>query len=521
MSGLYTSYRLAYNEAATGGRRAQSRDRWSRLEEEPSGFHGPQRDHRSRLYDLDATNAHGTKGRLSMNSAAVRSSFARTVGLLILCSLPSTAAAAEQVLLDFGEDFDLAAVEVRDTNVRWQGAVLRLATGHEKDWPGITLKPPRGRWDLSALEYVAMDVANVGSNRVEVSCRIDSCAVGGMCGCHTPPPPGGTANSMSESIGLEPGEKKTFQIALRKRLPPELRSKLFGMRGYPGGWTERRGIDPRNVIRLTVFVARPTADHVFEISNVRAGGSAADFAAMDLGKLFPLIDRFGQFMHKDWPGKTKSTDDLARRKQEEAADLAAHPGPEAWNRYGGWQAGPQLRASGRFRVEKHRGKWWLLDPEGRLFWSHGTDCVRATTGYTPITDRVHWFAELPEKGSRWGKFYGRSGWAPHGYYQGKSYQTYNFTGANLLHKYGTDWKRQFADLSHLRLRSWGMNTVANWSDPEIYLLRKTPYVATISTRSKELEGSTGYWGKFPDVFDPDFQRALDRRMAREKETSAG
>ncbi len=260
--------------------------------------------------------------------------------------------------------------------------------------------------------------------------------------------------------------------------------KLFGMRGYPGG--SRSG-------RLPI-------EH---------------------SKFFPMIDSFGQYVHKDWPGKTKSIEDFAEHKRAEGVDLARRPGPKNWNQYGGWKTGPQLEGTGRFRVTKHRGKWWLVDPDGRLFWSHGTDCVRSTTGTTPITDRKHFFAEMPEKDSPLGRFYGKSWWAPHGYYKGRHFETYNFSGANLLRKYGADWKRQFAERSHRRLRSWGMNTIANWSDPEIYLTRKTPYVVTISAHAKPIQGSRGFWGKFPDVFDPDFRKALRKLMARQKGKSAG
>ena len=50
-----------------------------------------------------------------------------------------------------------------------------------------------------------------------------------------------------------------------------------------------------------------------------------------------------------------------------------------------------------------------------------------------------------------------------------------------------------------------MNTVANWSQSEIYLERKTPYVVSIHVGHKPIEGSSGYWGKFPDPFDPRFR----------------
>ena len=423
--------------------------------------------------------------------------------------LGTAAARAEQVLLSFSKDFDVNTVEKHDAKVTLSGAALRLATGHKTDWPGITLKAPGGRWDLAALAYVALEVKNVGANDVEVHCRLDN------------PGADGTKNCVTEQIILKPGEQKTLTVPLERRLPEALRSKLLGMRGYPGGFSENKGIDPGNVNQLLVFVSKPKAEHVFEITNLRADGTRPAETSLDAAKFFPMIDQYGQYVYQDWPGKIKSEEDLAKRKQSEAADLAAHPGPGDWDQYGGWQAGPKLQATGFFRVEKLEGKWWLVDPAGRLFWSHGSDCVHATNATTPITDREFYFAALPGKDSPFGQFYGKADWAPHGYYQGRSYETFNFTGANLLRKYGPEWKQQHAALAQRRLRSWGMNTIANWSDAEIYLLRKTPYTATVHGRGTPLRGSEGYWGKFDDVFDPAFRESLHKTMAQHKGRSAG
>ena len=196
--------------------------------------------------------------------------------------------------------------------------------------------------------------------------------------------------------------------------------------------------------------------------------------------------------------------------------MASHPGPADWDQYGGWQAGPERTASGHFRVEKVQGRWWLVDPVGRLFWSHGIDCVGVHDGIAPITDRLHWFACLPDKTSPLGRFYGEGHWGPHNYYDGKSYQTYNFQAANAFRKYGPDWESRLAELCHRRLRSWGMNTLGNWSAPAIAALHKTPYVATIHSHGRLLEGSQGYWGKFPDPFDPSLAATVRKDMARQK-----
>jgi hypothetical protein len=295
------------------------------------------------------------------------------------------------------------------------------------------------------------------------------------------------------------------------------------MRGYPGGLSKDRDIDPKQIVQLLVFTPRPQQDHVFQLDDIRAGGShdSPKWLGLKPDQFFPMIDQYGQFIHEDWPNKTVDDADLKRSIQEEAADLEAHRGPADWDQYGGWQAGPRLEATGHFRAEEYRGKWWLVDPDGRLFWSHGADCVRSSTAYTPITDREFYFADLPAEDSPLARFYGKGAWAPHGYYQGKgTYKQFNFTGANLMRKYGSNWEQRFADLCHQRLRSWGMNSIGNWSSPDVYRMRQTPYVATVGSGRKPLEGSSGYWGKFPDVFDPDFQTQLRRRMAAERGRSA-
>jgi hypothetical protein len=424
-------------------------------------------------------------------------------------SLEAAAQAAE-TLLKFGPGFDLSAVGKSDVQLALDGEALRLTTGHKADWPGVTLKAPKGRWDLAAFAHVALDVKNVGKGDVTVSCRVDN------------PGADGTKNCVTQHVSLKPGERQTLRVPLERSMSAALRSKLFAMRGYPGGAVDKGGIDPANVTQLLVFVNKPKADHTFTIGNLRADGAAPPAATVDPAKFFPMIDQYGQYMHKDWPGKVHSDAELAKNKAAEAADLKARPGPRDWNQYGGWQAGPKLAASGFFRVEKLEGKWWLVDPEGRLFWSHGNDCVHGRNAVTPITDREFYFAALPPKDSPFGRFYGTGNWAPHNYYEGRGqYATFDFTGANLLRKYGPEWKREYAELAHRRLRSWGMNTIANWSDADIYLLRKTPYTATVGRRGKPIQGSEGYWGKFDDVFDPVFAEGLRRAMAREKGRSAG
>ena len=270
-----------------------------------------------------------------------------------------------------------------------------------------------------------------------------------------------------------------------------------------------------------MFVSRPTEDHRFEIDEVRAAGSYTPPTAWvtDAEPFLPFIDTFGQYRHKDWPGKVHSVAELQQRREEEAGDLAATPGPKDWDRYGGWAAGPQLEATGFFRTQKHNGRWWLVDPDGRLFFSHGIDCVRMIDT-TPIEERDTWFEDFPGDRPEFAEFVS-SGYALKGHYAGRTPRCFSFAAANMKRKYGDDWRQAYADTAHTRLRSWGLNTIANWSDSSVFLMRRTPYTDTLgSSGAKRIEGSEGYWGKFVDVFDPSFADSLRRAMEAKKGASA-
>ena len=384
---------------------------------------------------------------------------------------------------------------------------LRIDLGHENAWPGITITPPKGKWDLAAWRSIAIDVRNLGRTEVTLFCRVDNPGADGRKNCNT------------FQITLAPGKSGTLGGDFTRKDGPGV--KLVGMRGYPpaAGASIPNAIDLRNVTQMLIFTAKPKSDHSVLIDNITATGRYAAPKSPD--KFLPMIDEFGQYIHRDWPGKTGSTKDFASHIAAETKDIAARPGPKKWNAYGGWDAGPQLKATGYFHTTKHAGKWWLVDPKGKLFWSHGIDCVHSHAS-TPISDREHYFRDLPDAKSPFAKFYGKGSWAPHGYYRDHSpYRTYDFAQANLLRKYGDRWLEKDAAMAHRRLRSWGMNTIANWSDSKIYLMRKTPYVGTIHFSARKIEGSKGYWGQFHDVFDPGFAQAVAKRLGREKNRSAG
>jgi hypothetical protein len=414
--------------------------------------------------------------------------------------------AADLTLIELPKQYGPAAVAVTGasaTLARSGGRdVLRIATRHAEDWPGVTLKAPAGSWDLAAYGQVALEVKNTGTNQVTVYCRVDN------------PGADGVKNCVTGSIGVAPGQASTLRVDLKRAGDDKLGGKLFGMRGYPVGTQAGGGFNPAKVTQLLVFVNRPTEDHLFEVDAIRATGTYTPPTAgvADATPFFPFIDTFGQYKHRDWPGKVHSLAELQQRREQEAKELATQPGPKDWDKYGGWATGPELKATGFFRTEKYQGKWWLVDPDGRLFFSHGIDCVRMLDT-TPIDERETWFENFPGSQPEFAQFLSR-GSALKGHYAGRSPQCFTFAAANMLRKYGADWKPAYAETAHLRLRSWGLNTIANWSDAGVFLMRRTPYTDNLSSgRSRMIEGSEGYWGKFPDVFDPGFAAGVRRGMA--------
>ena len=262
-------------------------------------------------------------------------------------------------------------------------------------------------------------------------------------------------------------------------------------------------------------------------SRVKADVSGQDWTRMKTEDFLPCIDKFGQFKYRDWPGKTHSEAELKASAAEEEKDLAAHPGPRGWNRFGGWVAGPRFAATGRFRTEKVNGRWWFVDPEGCLFWSFGPVRVTPSSALTPLNgnprtprcgaampDRDCLFEELPAKDSPFAQFYDTYDALLLPFYLKRDEtRRYDHSAANLYRKYGADWFVKFSDSCHRRLRSWGANTIANSSDLRICLQDRTPYAERVECQSRPIEGSWGQWFKFRDPFDPSFTEGVRTALA--------
>lgn len=378
--------------------------------------------------------------------------------------------------------------------------VIGVRTGTKYSWPGVTIFIKGGVYDLREYGPVRVAVRNTSERQLTINLSVKESS-------HKDGTPGGR-------VTLEPGESGLIKTSLQ-HLPYVLDKKLelVGMNASPavlGGGK----LDLEKVAEFHVFLNKPDHAGSFEVSRVELDRHLPKVLKAD--GFIPFVDKFGQFKHGEWPFKVHSEEEMIRAGKLEALWLAQQSGPANRNKWGGWTKGPQLEATGHFRTAKHEGKWWLVDPDGRLFFSHGVDCVRpgAETG---ITHRESYFEWLPEGDSPFNAFKGSSNWAPHGFYKGKGkITTFDFSRANMMRKYGGDWHKTHRELAHKRIRAWGLNTVANWSESGVYLMRQTPYTACTHIGSLSIKGSDGWWGKFPDPFAKEFAAAVEGFMEWQK-----
>jgi hypothetical protein len=399
----------------------------------------------------------------------------------------ASAVPATQTLLDFAKSDLGGRIDSDRPALHETSGCLTLAASAGKD-ASVVIRPPGDHWDMDNYTRLQVEAANPGKATVRL--RVRALDKGGSDWGHS---------SLNDGF-LHPGQRKLFNVYLwrdenLREQYPALRP-FVGMGGLPGGFVSHwHTIDAAEVKNIQIELLPASHPQKLEVFSVQAAYPIVPKILLDNPGFFPFVDKFGQYKWADWPGKVHSDAELAQVIVREKKDLAAHPPPAMWDKWGGWVTGPKLAATGAFRAAKHDGKWWLVDPDGHLFWSHGADCVGFNAG-TPITGREKYFSWLPPQAGEWA-----FAWPPAA--SGKS-ASFDYLAANLFRQYGPDWRAASRALAHERLHSWGMNTIGNWSDAAIEAQDKTPYTVSLWPWCPEVIP-----GMF-DVFRPDFAATFNK-----------
>ena len=355
--------------------------------------------------------------------------------------------------------------------------VLRMPSA---EWScGLRLDPPEGRRsiDLSSGRFLAVDVENLSSSRqMRLTMHVSSGGADSESADHA------VANftknrSVNTGIGLDPGEKGTMRLFLPH---PSYAS--------PDGAPGMHLVDTAHANCIQLQCQWPFEDELrwvahCRISNLRLEGEPLPPPPRGEA-FFPFIDRFGQYRHSDWPEKVRDAAELPADLARENAEIDASPRPTSWDRFGGWKGGPLLRATGHFRTEKVNGKWWLVTPEGRLFFSTGVDVLRNNTDSSDGSKHPDWH-ETPVPPDR----------------------MMAYPDWNLRIKFGKeDYLSDYYLFCQRRLGAWGLNTIGNWAAPELLVSARVPYVACVLENARGVKKH----GKFRiyDLEDPEFEKNM-------------
>ena len=429
----------------------------------------------------------------------------RSARIALCAALVSASLASEAVPVWPGAGVRLEARQ--GATIEELGGIVYVQTGRCRPgtYPNVAFVY-REQADLSSAQAIRATFTNGTDHALRIALKVKGETVQGQL------PEGGCCVPARES--------RVFTLPLyRERWVFDRDPHLLGLKRNP-----RIGNGSSySLSKVAAIVAYIQAE-----DNVRFGVSNLELVTDDVSMVRPTVlhadtfcpwvDEFGQANFTEWPDKVHSVAELRSRAAAEDADIAAHPDgiPDA-DRFGGWAKGPQLKATGHFRTEKVGGKWWLVDPDGHLFFSHGVNYFW-TLSPTGITGRENYFEKLPPREGETRQFwtyyerpflrnyYGDPAHVP--------FWAFSFTSYNLGLKYGGDWLAKNIEMDQRRMKSWGLNTrsIGGVSEQEKRPMR-IPFVAGLHTRSRPIVGADGYWGKLNDPFAPEFEKScLDGAM---------
>ncbi len=438
----------------------------------------------------------------------------RRLALVTLLGLPALGNAADrQELFNFVRPMD--AVQVSGDNAYLpsvtaesaaQGEILRRLTFNPSERPTLRLTPQSGSWDWSEASAMSLRVQNAMDWALTLAVTIESA----------------DGKRLTSQIALPAGPAQTLLMPLGATSP-----RAQGMRaGAPMPWrydgrllllaeTVKGEIDLKNVSAVTLSIPNPQAAQHLLLGRFGVRGSA------DLEQAYQgIVDGYGQFTRRDWPGKIKNDEQLRQGVVQEDKQLQAwkvdHPKQDI---YGGWIGGPSFEATGFFRTEKRGGRWFLITPEGNPFYSLGVNTVTGTQSQTYVEGREKMFSALPAEGEPLAAFYGSgSNESDTGANRGRDFDKgrwYDFYAANLQRTYGEQKPELWRERAQNRLQAWGFNTLGNWSDNDFAIDKRMPYSIPLSIHGDYATISTGidWWGGMPDPFDPRFAMAAERAIA--------
>ena len=275
------------------------------------------------------------------------------------------------------------------------------------------------------------------------------------------------------------------QTVFVPRAPRQLKGTITGNR-----------LDPNDISRVMVRFGPYNDPHFlshFEIASVFINDSLpTPYPPLDQ----PVVDKFGQWTAKEWPGKIKDENDLITRNLELEKTVAEAKSPEELSQYGGWKD-KRFQGTGFFRTQHDGKRWWLVDPDGYAFLSSGVTGIRFGSG-GPVTDIEDFFEWLPSPDDP--VFSSAISVT-------RERKSMDFYTSNMIRVFGNDWKEKWYPITEGLMRQFRINTIANWSDIEFARRSKIPYVLNMNGFPRT---EISLYRDFPDVFSTEYTTNSER-----------
>lgn len=244
----------------------------------------------------------------------------------------------------------------------------------------------------------------------------------------------------------------------------------------------------------------------FDVQSSTVTGGAPNF----------LIDKFGQFAGKQFPGKIMREEELKEDVAREQAYLDSLPQAPR-DTYGGL-AGTgeryQLKKTNYFRVDQTAGRHVLVTPEGNIFYQLSVCSIRPEESMTVVRGREKIFEWLPPKEGNFA-----SAW----FHEDPGVMS--FYVANCIRKHGAPFDREeWSARAVARLRKWGFNSAGAWSDLNKTLKAQrfsgTPQLPLEPWMAKGLPKMQGAERTY-DPFTPGVEKIIDQAFAEQIAPHAG
>ena len=223
------------------------------------------------------------------------------------------------------------------------------------------------------------------------------------------------------------------------------------------------------------------------------------------------IDRFGQYLGKDWPGKIQSEEEIISALRTEAELPNRYPDGR-WNAWGGWAGRKMAEGTGFFTRIKKDGRWYLVDPSGCAFFSTGPDCtvIRCDARIDGLEELLE---DLPAADAAHAACYGEMN-RTFGE-NARVGKLFSYERLNLQRAFGRRAEEIWPEMITAQLKNMGMNTLGNWSDPALY--GKMPYVTSLPAFP---DTEKHIFRDFPDVLSDEYRLRAEecaRTLAERKD----